>query len=485
MTENQSPMKGEKSSPPKHEGQSLLDGLFPSGWVLAAAVLLIVVSMVLSGWKIVNLEQEKQEVSIARILLEKDRQQLEIDIATHEKILKELPGIKTQTDDLSRQKNALIGEVNAARKQLEDLNNLKQEALDRLNQAAAEQSHAVAEKTASMEIHTRYSNEISSLREKKEQFERQTLALKDELQNLQTELSKLQTQEAQRNADVAGLERRKGNLEKDLTRIAEEKGRLDNISARFDLLAGKLEQTGLQANQNLELIQTSGRNFDALLIKISDDEEQFASHSKSVGTLSENLKTTSETLDATKSVLETTAGGMQNIGKHIEGAASQLGTAIEGTDRQAKKLAELLQKPVQSIADQAGTLSTTISQMGKQLDLLPGQLSQLNTRIVELENKTSSFQEVIGQLSRTTENLNTANLNVGSAAKTLADENNNVKAQSVELEKLVSQVQTQLLPQSNSIKTDLTEMSRLINDMVQRLGQIETHIRSLEEAKPK
>ncbi len=36
-----------------------LDQTFPSAWLLGAAILVVVVLTVLSGWKIVNLEQER------------------------------------------------------------------------------------------------------------------------------------------------------------------------------------------------------------------------------------------------------------------------------------------------------------------------------------------------------------------------------------------------------------------------------------------
>ena len=88
--------KDTKRDPKSRESnkKSRLDMTFPNIWLLSATVIAVIILMVVSGWKIINVEAERNAVDIERVRIEKDREQLERDLHSHSAILKALPSLK-------------------------------------------------------------------------------------------------------------------------------------------------------------------------------------------------------------------------------------------------------------------------------------------------------------------------------------------------------------------------------------------------------
>jgi len=97
-------------STPGKRRSSALDRGFPSGKILGGFVVLIILLQVIAGWKVVNLGQEKAEVTRLRSLLEKD-------IKDHEYLTRELPGLKKEWGETETNVRHLRGEVAALEKQ--------------------------------------------------------------------------------------------------------------------------------------------------------------------------------------------------------------------------------------------------------------------------------------------------------------------------------------------------------------------------------
>ena len=114
---------------------------FPSVAIMGIAVFLVVLMMLILGWKIVNLENEKARLDTERRLLERDK-------SAYAKILEELPDLEDRKQNLLREVEELKGEVQSNQSVLASLKNQQETSLSRLNKAQATDKQLQAEITA-------------------------------------------------------------------------------------------------------------------------------------------------------------------------------------------------------------------------------------------------------------------------------------------------------------------------------------------------
>jgi hypothetical protein len=89
----------------KKAGGKQRNGLnFPSVAFMGIAVFLVVLMIIVLGWKIVNLENKKARLDSERRLLERDK-------LAYAKVLEELPSLEDKRQNLSRELDELKGKV--------------------------------------------------------------------------------------------------------------------------------------------------------------------------------------------------------------------------------------------------------------------------------------------------------------------------------------------------------------------------------------
>ena len=95
---NQSEVEAEKGE--ALNGSVRLDQTHFSFTVMGSIVILLVTLSAVSGWKIVNLEQERTALAVGQASLAKDRNRLDIDLKTYNEILSQLPDLRKQRQEM-------------------------------------------------------------------------------------------------------------------------------------------------------------------------------------------------------------------------------------------------------------------------------------------------------------------------------------------------------------------------------------------------
>ncbi len=77
-----------------------LDKCFPSLTLIGGMIAVLMLLFILSGWKVVKIEQEQRLLAVERSSLAKDRDQLDYDLKTYKEILGQLPELQRQRQDI-------------------------------------------------------------------------------------------------------------------------------------------------------------------------------------------------------------------------------------------------------------------------------------------------------------------------------------------------------------------------------------------------
>jgi len=116
-----------------------LDRVFPSVWVLGITVLLVSLLTVVTGWKVIHLEQERNLLKQQRLLLEKDQEDFK-------KYMFELPKLRDQHQQLTKMVAHLEGTVAAKQAAMETLSSKAAAVKETLDTANAERTQAESAK---------------------------------------------------------------------------------------------------------------------------------------------------------------------------------------------------------------------------------------------------------------------------------------------------------------------------------------------------
>lgn len=261
------------------ESQPRLDSAFPSLLVMGLCLLFAIACIVFCAWKIILLEQEREEITQQRLLLQRDRDAF----LTYGG---ELPRLTAEHGQLERKVETLRENRTALEKDLAKL----EEERAKLAVETGSQSGSLA----ALETQARIAGdelgktlaELARLRPELEKARKDTAALKAEEKALAESIAKKRNDEVSIMASIAGLERSRQQAQEFLARLAADGEFYSGMEKNFEAALGK---------------------FYAVLARAANLTEAYAAHV--------------DGMDKFKSVLDQ---GMAALASDLDGAAVNL-----------------------------------------------------------------------------------------------------------------------------------------------------------------
>lgn len=373
---------------------------FPSVAVMGTAVFVVVLMMVISGWKIVNLEQERARVDIDRRLLERDR-------LAYSKILEELPGLEDKRQVRIREVAELEGKVQSSRTVLESLTTQKDLARSELDRAKALEREAEEAAKAARDTFANLQGEIQTKRPELQSLEQKIAATSEEEKALRNKRDQLQKDIARLEADVAGLEQQKQNRKQVLEQMAQDTGVLQSLSTRFGKIADSLELSRKEANSAVDEWKNQAQSLNQAIGSIQKDTQNFSKQVQGVSSDSEILGNAVKGLPGTTKAAQKAAGDLQKANTSLSGAINQIqkdaNKAIEGLTVQAHSLSQSIGMIQKNVQDFSGQIQVVISYSANFADTIKDAQSTFKTAQIAVEDlKTSNIglSESISQIRK-------------------------------------------------------------------------------------
>jgi chromosome segregation ATPase len=371
---------------------------FPSVAFMGIAVFLVVLMIVLLGWKIVNLENEKARLDTERRLFERDK-------SAYAKVLEDLPSLEDKRQNLSRELDELKGKVQSNQTILTSLITQKDAARSDLDKSRATNKQVQEEINATRETLAILQGEIltnrpvlQNLKQNVPALQAEERTLRTERDNLQNQKAKLQNQRAKLQADVSGLEQQKrlfGELSK-------ENGALESLSKRFGTIADGLEASRKGAESAIQGWKTQTQSLSQAYQK---EVQNFSKQTQALSIESGNLTNAHKELQSRS---QQVLGDFQSATKTLSGGVGQIQKSAGSLDKETQRLSKIVDDSTSNLQGVLSTLSKGIDDLGKAVSDINGHVGSLQAKMASMDGATSKFLETSKEVGNITKDLSTA-----------------------------------------------------------------------------
>ena len=382
----------------KKAGGKQRNGLnFPSVAFMGIAVFLVVLMIIVLGWKIVNLENEKARLDSERRLLERDK-------LAYAKVLEELPSLEDKRQNLSRELDELKGKVQSNQTVLASLITQKDAARSDLDKSRAtnkqvqEEVNAARETLATLQGEIRKNGPVlQNLKQNLEELQKEEKILRTKRDSLQNEVAKLQ-------AYVSGLEQQKRLFEE----LSKENSALASISKRFGTIADGLEASRKSAENVIQEWKTQTQSLIQVVGELEKGNRNLSEHAQVLSSDFKNLTAAHKELQSAFKNSQQVLGDLQSTTKTLSEGAAQIQKSAAILDKEAQRLSQTVDGSTSNLQGVLSPLRKVIDDLGKAVSAINDHLGSLQGKIANVDGATSKFLETMKEIVSISKDLSTA-----------------------------------------------------------------------------
>ena len=363
-TESHQPAPG---TDPALSGKIFLDRQLPSLTIMGMLIVLIVVLSVLSGWKIVNLEQERTTLIANQVALAKDRTQFEKDIQTHSEILIQLPKLLNQQQGAEVKLVETEANVKAAEGRLVAL-------VDKTNQVDEEY---LILKNKITDAHLL----LTTNQKKSEALQKEQAVLEQKNAEFSVNISNQQNRYEATKKDAVTEQKRLAELKDSITQYEK---RLSELDAAIRKLTGS-EAPLANLTEHLAGLKT----------QISDIVKDASVASKTLGTASQQVTSDASVLTASVNKANEATTAIQKVSGQIDGLSERFASRQKNLDQEMTTFTNTIDT-ITSVSNEK--LTPAVSAMKERSD----QFSEISKRLSSEQQTLSGY---VGALTKTSETL--------------------------------------------------------------------------------
>ena len=418
---NQSEVEAEKGE--ALNGSVRLDQTHFSFTVMGSIVILLVTLSAVSGWKIVNLEQERTALAVGQASLAKDRNRLDIDLKTYNEILSQLPDLRKQRQEmesaLAEKQTAVNAEetrFNALRGKLtkaeEEFKEIQDKAVNSQLILASNQK-----KTGELQ------KEQANLTQKNDELSLAITKFKSQQESAQQEVTAEQKRLAVLKENIFVLEKRRTELDGAISELTAQNTPLASLTARLSELKNQidamekeasgasksLEDANRQVSLDAQGLTTAAKQADNAVVALNkglgeidslakrfDEREKILNNtlselSKAVLTLS---TASQDKLSPTVTSLSEKAGQVSEITKQLAGDQKTLATGVESITKSAENFIAMDER----IKLANGVLSAHQKSTAETIAKIEGNTTGLKSANDALASNQKIFAEAIAKI---------------------------------------------------------------------------------------
>ena len=399
---------------PALSGKIFLDKPLPSLVTMGILIALIVVLSVLSGWKIVNLEQERTVLVGNQIALDKDRTQFEKDIQTHSEILIQLPKLRTQQQGADVKLVETEAHVKAAEGSLA---------------ALANKTNKVEEEYLIFKNKITDSQILLTTNQKK-------------TEELKKEQAVLEQKNAEFSVNISNQQNRHEAAKKDAMTEQKRLAELKDSIVQYEKRLAELDATIRKLTGSEAPIANLTEQLTGLKTQIGDIVKDASTASKTLGTASQQVTSDASVLTASVNKASEATTAIQKVSGQIDGLSERFATRQKNLDQGMTTFTNTIDAIATVSNDK---LMPAISAVKEKSD----QFSEISKR---LSDERQTITKDMEELSKSIETLKGMSEKIKSANDSLKSQQKDMTETVTKLELSISRIEK--LPKELSIKND-------------------------------
>ncbi|AOY57213.1 uncharacterized protein Dmul_04380 [Desulfococcus multivorans] len=426
------------------KGQSKMNprALFPSFWLMASAVAVTLLLNLFCGIKIMNLESERNQLRLEKVTIDERAKSLEADIASHSKLLEELPELKSRQTDLNANISGLEGKIHDLTSREAALLQTVTTLQNDLEVAVADRKQAEAATKSAREEAGRLKSEISGLKSQESTLAINVAKLRQDVTRLGSQVAELTARTQSLNTEIANMAKTKEARLSDLEALTKDNSRLVELGSHLENLAAGMEDSRKKSEEA------------AGALKLTADTAQQA-----VTELATNSQSTGNAIEDLHGSIERFArlvGEFSKDRNDTSTAVADLARAGTEAKAQAQRLTTQLDSPIKSLNSNTAVLGRHIQDFGDRMN----DISRLETQVVAAEQALQEFTAMMNRLSPNVSDVEGTNQELKNAVAELKTTLAEITSALTDIGKLREEASSTLLFNGNKLKTELENMVR-------------------------
>jgi hypothetical protein len=380
------------------QGRPRLDAAFPSIRLMGAAVFLVVLGLVFSGWNIVHLDRQ-------RVQLNRMQEELARERAAFDDRLAEMPDLERRHAELEAATSAQARERKIVAEEVERLERQRQEVQKILEESRSAYHLAQSAREEAQRELTEIMTEINSARPMLIVVEARLAVLKAKEHSLREDLDRSRTEKSQMAADVKGLERERDHARDLLEKMINDRKTLQDFSDTVKAGARDLGQAAKEAD-------AAAKKFAAVTSDLGDSTRslkagttdmtgrvkaletqiaQLTARNQALATAAAADEKTRRDLKSQLDLLTGTAGSLNQAGKDLEGQVRKWTQRSDQTLTEVGRVREALSPLPGNLTAALKSLSAALEQLSAQGKNLEGQATAMRTLATPLQSQARDF----------------------------------------------------------------------------------------------
>lgn len=371
----------------------LSDTAFPSILLMGVGLVLVIALVGITGWKVLNLDQERENIDLQRAALERDKK-------AFEQYSGDLPQFEKQHGELATSITQLEGTQKSLQQIVDRLAQQRQVLADESARLGGENTELTSSIDAARKELGQTQSELTRARPLMATAKTELAALQSQEAALRTDVSDLQKKAATLTADIQGLERSRAHAQGLLARITEDQKVLEGFKKSVDAMGTQLQTSLAKADtasneyaRQTKSIQAATHNLDAEVVAMQTHLHTVESH---IATLERHGSSFSQLLTQGGTSTQALQAQVQNWAAENK----RLVTTIQALEAQAQQWTQRSQVPLAKIKEVEEKLLPIANSLAVIVQSLTTQAYTLKTQLDGMRDNASHAQNSFTSLDQ-------------------------------------------------------------------------------------
>ena len=369
------------------------DAAFPSTLLMGACLILIVALVGVTGWKVLLLDQEREDIHQQRAVLERD-------INAFKLYGGELPQLEKRHGELTVSIASLEGIQRDLQQTIEKLTQQRQTLAEEAARLSGDNTELVSRINAVRKELGQAQSELVNARPLAATAKQELVALRSQETSLRASIAEKQKQATVLTADIQGLERSRAHAQELLARMTEDQKVLDGFKKSVDAMAMQLQASVTKANsasaeyvRQAASVQGATRSLDAELATM---QARLQTMDSQIASLERHSATLSQILTQGGASAQAMQGQVQNLMTENK----RLGTVLQALDAQVQQWVQHAQAPLAKITEMEEKLRPIANTLTDTVQTIAAQASALESQVGSVRMGSSDMQSAVGSLGQ-------------------------------------------------------------------------------------
>jgi chromosome segregation ATPase len=409
MSDSSQNSNGQEATPPAGSGPerkpAALDRAFPPLWVMGGLIFIVILAVMVMGWKVVNLEKEQWA-------LDNDRKELKDLWLRFEGLTEAVQELEEKHDPLKQSVIRLRGEAKTMQLRLGKVATKLRDAKEKYDEATAGKERAKKDEKMAGDRAAELNAQVVDWGSRVKQLQQQEKELRSLLdvrgrknEKLISENREQEQRKQKLEMEIQNQKIKIKNRKETLDSLIQDQGDLVQLSKGFQDVLDKLNISGDKARTSVGSLAQGVDRLSEVTKNVKVQSSELAKSAQVLDQETATLKASVQKLDSGKDALTTTVQVLSDEAHKVQGAADNLQTA----STKSSKAANFFRNVAQNVSTQLQQLAKDAEAQGREMASSTGQFASHSTEmgrnLEDVKRQVSSLEDMVRNLRSIVEGM--------------------------------------------------------------------------------